>query len=340
MLGSLLAQFNMSMTPEQASEFSKPYDALFYATTALTVFFTLVVVVMIAVFCIRYRHGRKVDRSNAPTSHMLLEMTWTVVPFVLAMLMFFWAAHLFVDQRIPPKNAQEIYVIGKQWMWHIQHPNGVRENNELHVPIGRNIKLVMISQDVIHSFFIPAFRMKQDVVPGRYTMQWFKATKTGKYPLFCAEYCGTSHSEMGGYVYVMTQADYDKWLAGGGETLKTVAQTPVEQGKELYERYRCASCHTSSDTDRGPTLYGLIGKKRDFVEGASAAADREYIRESILEPGKRLVKGYEDTMAAYKDDITEDQILMLYEYIRSLGAPSEKAMPKPTAAPGEAGKGR
>ncbi|MBI5707531.1 MAG: cytochrome c oxidase subunit II [Armatimonadetes bacterium] len=331
MPGSLLAQFNMPLMPEQASEFAKPYDSIFFATTALTVFFIVVVVIMITVFVIRYRHGVKADRSNAPTSHMLLEITWTAVPFILAMGMFFWSSYLFVQQRIPPKDAQEIYVIGKQWMWHIQHPNGIRENNELHVPVGKDIKLVMIAQDVIHSFYIPAFRMKQDVVPGRYTMQWFKATKPGKYPIFCAEYCGTQHSEMGGYVYVMSQADFDKWQANGGEKVKETDLTPVAQGKALFERYRCATCHVDADTERGPTLFGLVGKTRDFTDGSKKVADREYVRESIVSPEKHLVKGYDNTMATYKDDITEDQLLYLYEYIRTLGGPSRKPASAPAA---------
>lgn len=340
MFGSYLAQFNMPIAPEQASEFAKPYDALFWATTALTVFFTAVVVVMVTVFCVRYRHGRKVDRSNAPTSHMLLEMTWTVVPFVLAMVMFFWAADLFVQQRIPPKDAQEIFVVGKQWMWHIQHPNGIRENNELHVPVGRDIKLIMISQDVIHSFFIPAFRMKQDVVPGRYTMQWFKATKPGKYPIFCAEYCGTQHSEMGGYVYVMSQADFDKWEKNGGQTVAEAQMTPLAQGKALWDRFGCGTCHKSKDTDQGPTLAGLVGSTRTLSNNSKVVADRDYINESLRHPGRKLVKGWTETMPSYtKEDLSEEQILQLYEYIRSLGEVISRESTSGTAPAGGSSAG-
>lgn len=317
--------FNLQLQPEQASEFAKPYDDLFMATTALTIFFTLVVAAMLLVFCVRYRHGKKIDRSNPPTSHMLLEMTWTVIPLVLGILMFFWAAKLFVDQRVPPKDAMEIYVIGKQWMWHIQHPNGVRENNEFHVPMGKPIKLVMISQDVIHSFFIPAFRLKQDVIPGRYTQQWFTATKPGKYALFCAEYCGTQHSEMGGYVYVMSPAEYNEWLASGGERTIAAKLSAAERGKLIWDRMVCGNCHGPQDTDRGTSLFGLIGRTRKFTDGTSTIADRAYIRESILDPYRRINEGYEKTMPTYKDQLTEEEVLDLYEYIRTLGVVPEGA---------------
>ncbi len=332
MLSLHLAQFNLPFQPEQASEFAKPYDDLFWATTGLTVFFTLVVVAMLTVFCIRYRHGRKADRSNQLTSHMMLEATWTVVPFVLGVFMFFWAAKLFVDQRVPPKDAMELYVIGKQWMWHIQHPNGVRENQQMHVPTGKPIKLIMISQDVIHSFFIPAFRIKQDVIPGRYTVQWFTATKPGKYAIFCAEYCGAKHSEMGGYVYVLSPAEYRAWLATGGEKVVAAKQTPVEIGKELWDRYRCQTCHVETDTVYGPSVHGLVGKTRKFTDGSSAVADREYIREAILDPYKRLNEGYGKTMPEYKGELNEEQVLALYEYIRSLGAPPTPSAPTVASA--------
>jgi cytochrome c oxidase subunit 2 len=314
--------FNLPVVPEQASEFAAPYDALFWATTALTIFFTVVVMLMLFVFCIRYRRGSKVSRRNALTSHMLLEMTWMIVPTVLGLMMFFWAAYLFVEQRIPPKDAMEVYVVGKQWMWHLQHPNGVRENNELHVPVGKPVKLIMISQDVLHSFFVPAFRMKQDVIPGRYTMQWFKATKTGKYPLFCTEYCGTQHSEMGGYVYVLSPPDYERWLAAGGQKLEMENDTPLERGKALWERLACGNCHTEQDTERGPTLNGLIGSKRKMADGQVLVADRNYIREAILDPYPKLTAGYEMTMPEYKTQLTEEQVLDLYEYVRSLGVAS------------------
>jgi cytochrome c oxidase subunit 2 len=326
--------FNLPLQPEQASEFAKPYDELFFATTALTVFFTLVVVAMMVVFCIRYRHGRKADRSNQLTSHMLLEATWTVVPLVLGIIMFFWAAQLFVQQRIPPKDAMEIYVVGKQWMWHIQHPNGVRENNQLHVPIGKPIKLIMISQDVLHSFFVPAFRMKQDVVPGRYSMQWFTATKPGKYALFCAEYCGTQHSEMGGYVYVMSQSEYSAWLASGGQQVIASKLTAPERGKLTYEQLACGNCHGAEDNERGTSLYGLIGRLRRFTDGSTAVADRDYFRESLLDPYKRINEGYDKTMPDYTDQLDEQKVLDIFEYVKTLGSVPEGARAQATGAGG------
>ncbi len=318
--------FNLPVVPEQASEFAGPYDTLFWATTGLTVFFTLVVMAMLFVFCVRYRRGSKASRRNPIHTHALLEMTWMVIPTVLGLAMFFWAAYLFVEQRIPPKDAMEVYVIGKQWMWHLQQPNGIRENNELHVPVGKPVKLIMISQDTLHSFFVPAFRLKQDVIPGRYTTQWFTATKPGKYHMFCTEYCGTQHSEMGGYVYVLTPRDYEKWLADGGQKLTLAQDTPVERGKLLWEQFSCGNCHVDKDFERGPSLFGLLGSKRKMEDGSTVVADRSYIRESILDPYPKLTAGYDMTMPEYKTQLTEDQVLHLYEYIKSLGsAPSGAA---------------
>lgn len=312
--------WNFPVAPEQASEFAPQYDQLFWMTSALTVFFTLLVGLTVVVLAIRYRKGNKVNRHNPADTHMGLEITWSVIPLVLGLVMFFWAAKLFVDTRTPPKDAMEFFVMGKQWMWHIQHPSGVRENSTLHIPVGKPIKLTMISQDVIHSFFIPQFRIKQDVLPGRYTTQWFTPTKIGKYNLFCTEYCGTQHSEMGGYVYVMSQSDYQKWLESGGEDQLPNEGTPVMQGKKLYDRLSCGNCHTAQDTERGPSLFGLYGRDRKMTDGKTFKASHEYLRESILDPYQKINQGYTKTMPSYKGQLTETEIVNLIAYIRSLGS--------------------
>jgi len=294
-------------------------DALFYTLTALTVIFTVLVGALVLFFAIRYRKGSKVKRSGAVDSHLGLELTWTIIPLILGMFIFWWSAKLFIKTRQPPKDAMEIFVIGKQWMWHLQHANGVRENNELHVPVGVPIRLTMISQDVIHSFFVPQFRIKQDVLPGRYSQQWFIATKPGKYNLFCAEYCGTEHSVMGGYVYALPQKEFDQWLASGGSK-KEPPVSMVEAGQRLYEQNACANCHGASDNERGPSLIGLYGKRRTMKDGSQVDVDDAYLRESILNPYAKIVKGYLDTMPEYKKQLSEEQVLYLNAYIKSLGA--------------------
>lgn len=326
--------WNFPIMPDQASDFAPEYDKLFWMTTALTVFFTGAVGLMIIVLAIRYRKGNRVNRHNPADHHMALEVTWTTIPLVLGLVMFFWAAKLFVTSRTPPKDALEIFVVGKQWMWHLQHPNGIRENNTLHVPVGKAVKLTMISQDVIHSFYIPQFRIKQDVLPGRYTSQWFRPTKVGKYNLFCTEYCGTQHSEMGGYVHVMTTADYQKWLASGGENPDVAPVTMEQAGKKLYDRLACGNCHTAEDTERAPTLFGLMGKTRKLANGQTVVADNAYIRESILNPYDKITHGYDRTMPAYEKDLTEEQVLELIAYIRSMGstAPSTPAVASNSSA--------
>lgn len=323
--------WNFPIMPEQASDFAPEYDKLFWMTSALTIFFTLLVGVAIIVIAIRYRKGSKVNRKNPVNSHMALEITWSVIPLLMGLGIFFWAAKLFVDSRQPPKDAMDIFVIGKQWMWHIQHPNGVRENNTLHVPVGKAVRLTMISQDVIHSFFIPQFRIKQDVLPGRYTMQWFRATKIGKYNLFCTEYCGTQHSEMGGYVHVMSQADYQAWLASGGEDPGPRKPTMEESGKKLWDRLACGNCHGEQDNERGPSLFGIIGTERKIKDAAPVRVDASYLRESIVDPYRKLTEGYEKTMPSYKGQITEEEILQLIAHMRTLGS-----APNPPAPAGDA----
>lgn len=331
-----LAIFRLPIAPEQASTFARQYDWLFYVTTALTIFFTVVVCLLVLYFAIKYRRGNKVDRKNAKSHNLALELTWSIIPLIMGLAIFGWASWLFVDSRQPPEDAMDVYVIGKQWMWHAQHSNGVRENNMLHVPAGRPVRLTMISQDVIHSFYIPAFRMKQDVVPGRYTQMWFTPTKPGVYNLFCAEYCGTQHSEMGGFVVVMEPQDFAEWLAAGGDTPMARSLTMAERGELIFKEQACDTCHGDQDNPRGPSLVGIYGQPRPLDDGRVVIADDAYLREAIYEPGKHIVRGYDNTMPSYrsKDEVTnqggltEEQVVDLIAYMRSLRLSPEPA-PRP-----------
>jgi cytochrome c oxidase subunit 2 len=256
-----------------------------------------------------------------------LEIIWSVIPFGLTMVMFTWGAAIFFNQSRPPDNAMQIYAVGKQWMWKLEHQEGIREINELHVPVGRPIRITMASEDVIHSFFVPAFRTKQDVVPGRLTTTWFTPTKTGKYHLFCAEYCGTRHSGMIGWVYVMEPREYENWLGGG-----TSGGSLAENGKLLFEQLACANCHKEDNSGRCPTLVGVFGKDVTLAGGAKVKADEAYIRESILNPQAKIVAGYENIMPTFTGLVNEDQVVQLIEYVKSLAA-KPGSTPQPTGAP-------
>jgi cytochrome c oxidase subunit II len=301
--------------PERASSFAWEVDALYFYLVAISVFFTVLIVALIFYFAIRYREKEKFKSGAEIHGSLLLETTWTAIPFVIAMTIFLGGAIVYYNQYRPPKDALEIYVVGKQWMWKIQHPTGQREINELHIPVNTKIKLIMTTEDVIHDFYIPAFRTKGDVVPGRYTTIWFEATKTGKYHLYCAEYCGLNHSGMVGWVYVMEKEEYERWLAGNVSN-----QTPVEAGKDLFEaKLGCASCHQQNNQGRGPTLVGLFGKEVKLNNGQKVIANEEYIRNSILNPQSQIVEGYQPIMPTFKGQVTEEQLVALVAYIKSLG---------------------
>lgn len=327
---------NYPFAPPSASNFSGEYDLLFYALVLLTTFFTALVGVLVLVFAIRYRQGTKVNRARPVHEHMPLELTWSVIPLLLGLVMFFWGAKVFVNMRTPPPDATEIYCIGKQWMWHFQHSNGVRENDVLHIPVGKPIKLTMISQDVLHAMYIPAFRVQYHVVPGRYTMIWFTATKPGEYHLFCNMYCGTQHSEMVGSVVAMEPKAFAQWLANGGND--AAPMTLEQAGAKAFSARGCGNCHVGTDTERAPTLYGIAGKPRRMQDGGTAVADDAYLRESILNPYNRLNAGYAQTMPVYMNEITEEEVLALIAYMKGLGgtppAPGSATAPATASTPG------
>jgi len=320
---------NFPVAPPSASSYAGEYDLIFYALVALTLIFTFIVGFGVLWFVVKYRKGTYADRSRPIYEDLRLELSWTIIPLILGLVMFFFGAKLFVTMRVPPADAQEIFVIGKQWMWHVQHSNGVRENNTLHVPVGKPVKLTMISQDVIHAFYIPAFRAQMHVVPGRYSTMWFTPTKVGKYHLFCTMYCGTQHSEMGGSVVVMEQKEWAEWIANGGQS--TTPMTMAQAGQKIYNQIACNNCHGPEDNLRAPTLVGLYGSKRRLADGTSVIADETYIRESILRPHNRLSAGYGRTMPAYDGQITEADALKLIAYIKTMGGQSNENPSSPVS---------
>jgi len=305
--------FGVPLFPEQASTMAGRVDALFYFLLAVAAFFATLIFFLVVVFAVKYRRRSEDERPRPITGHLGLEIFWTAVPLGLTMVMFVWGALLFSDTYNPPLNALEINVVAKQWMWKVQHPEGQREINELHVPVGRPVKLMMTSEDVIHDFFVPAFRVKKDVLPGRYATLWFEATKPGEYHLFCAQYCGTQHSGMVGRIVVMEPAEYVRWLGGGATEVSM-----TEAGEKLFQRLGCSTCHRLDGTGQGPSLVGLFGKPVQLAGGKSVTADEDYIRESILDPRAKITAGYQPVMPIFKGLISEDGILQIMAYIKSL----------------------
>jgi cytochrome c oxidase subunit 2 len=305
---------NFPIFPEVASSMAGRVDALYFFLIAVSLFFFVLIAALVTVFAIRYRRRSEDERPKEIHGSLGLELLWTIIPFALSMVMFGWGAILYFDMFTPPADGLNIYVVGKQWMWKIQHPEGNREINELHVPIGTPVKLVMTSEDVIHSFYVPAFRMKMDVLPGRYSTAWFEATKAGEYHLFCAEYCGTEHSQMIGKVYAMEPTDYQAWLEGDSAATQSMAQA----GEQLYNQLGCATCHTDESNARGPSLHGLFGSSVELMTGEGLEADNDYIRESILDPADKIVAGFAPIMPTYKGQVGEEDLLKLISYLRSL----------------------
>src|SRR5207248_8526875 len=232
--------------------------------------------------------------------------------FIFAFI-FVWGAVIYFKERTPPRGATEIYVVAKQWMWKLQHEEGQREINELHVPVGRDVKMILTSQDVIHSFYVPAFRIKQDVLPGRYTTTWFHPTRAGTYHLFCAEYCGTQHSGMIGQVVVLEPAQYQSWLSGGG-----AAGSMASNGQHMFLQRGCSTCHRSDMQGRGPNLVGLFGRQVQLEDGRTVIADENYIRESILNPAAKVVSGFKPIMPVFQGMVSEEQLNVLVAYVKSL----------------------
>jgi cytochrome c oxidase subunit 2 len=307
---------NFPLFPQQASVQASQVDGIYFFMLAVTAFFSLLIAGLVVLFAVRYRR-RHEDEVGVPIHGSLaLELLWTVVPFLITMVMFAWGAKVFFDLYRAPAGAMEVYVVGKQWMWKVQHMGGQREINELHVPIGRPVKLIMGSEDVLHSYYIPAFRVKADVIPGRYNMLWFTASKPGRYHLFCAEYCGTKHSGMIGTIVAMEPAEFQAWVGGG-----TPSDTPAAAGERLFQSQGCVACHAEGARIPAPVLTNVFGNPVRLQGGATVVADEAYLRESIVNPQAKIVEGYQPLMPTFQGLVTEEQLLQLIAYIKSLGAP-------------------
>jgi cytochrome c oxidase subunit II len=308
---------NLPLFPQQASVQAGQVDAIYFFMVAVTAFFGLLIATLIVIFAVKYRRRHDDEVGVAIHGSLALELMWTIIPFFIAMGMFAWGAKVFFDLTRPPAGAMEIFVVGKQWMWKVQHASGQREINQLHVPIGRPVKLIMGSEDVLHSYYIPAFRVKADVIPGRYNTMWFEATRPGTYHLFCAEYCGTKHSGMIGNVVAMEPAEFQTWLDGGASQ-----ESPVAAGQKLFTSLACVTCHTGESGARGPSLAGVAGHEVELQGGAKVIADDAYLRESIVNPAAKIVNGYQPLMPTFQGMVTEEQLLQLIVYLKSLNAPA------------------
>jgi len=315
----------LQILPEQASSVAGQVDALYFFLIGISAFFSLLIAGLVIFFAVKYRRRSESEPAPEPaTGGTALEIVWSVIPLGITMVIFFWGASIFFTINRPPDDATEIHVVAKQWMWKLQHLEGQREINELHIPLGRAVRLKMTSEDVIHSFYVPAFRTKQDVLPGRYTQTWFKPIKAGKYHLFCAEYCGTNHSGMIGWIHVMDPTEYQAWLSGGaGEG------TLASRGDKLFQDLACTNCHKNDGSGRGHSLEGLFGKTIEIEGGQKITVDDDYLRESILSPQAKIVAGYQPIMPTFQGLVTEDQLLQLIEYIKSTGKKGEKPAAKP-----------
>jgi cytochrome c oxidase subunit II len=307
-------QSDLPLYPEQASNFAMNVDGLMAYITAICAFFAVAITAAVIYFFFKYRRKHPGEVGVPIHGDMRLETAWIVVPLLLALTMFGWGAVVYVDYRRAPMDTLDIYVIGKQWMWKIQQPTGLREINELHVPVGRNVKLILASEDVIHDFSVPAFRVKMDVVPGHYNTMWFRPTKAGRYHFFCQQYCGTNHALMGGWVTVMEPMEYAAWLSGSSEA----TANPVLAGEKLFAEKACNTCHLPNGTGRAPSLNGVYGANVLLASGSTVTADDAYLRESILNPQAKIVAGYAPLMPSFQGQLTEEQIIDLTSYIKSL----------------------
>src|SRR6476646_9588074 len=325
---------NFPLWPARASTAAGNVDALYIFLIIVSGMMTLLVFTAIVIFAARYRHRRGVLAEQIEGS-IPLEVTWSIIPLGVFMVIFVWGAVVYFHSRTPPRDSTDVYVVAKQWMWKLQHAEGQREINSLHIPVGRDVRLIMTSQDVIHSFFVPAFRMKQDVLPGRYTTAWFHATKAGTYHLFCAEYCGTQHSGMIGDIVVMEPAQYEAWMSGGNTGPLSAS------GEKIFAELGCATCHRSDTQGRGPSLQGVFGKPVQLQDGRIVTADENYIRESILDPGAKIVNGFKPVMPTFEGLVSEEQVNALIAYVKTLGQPgaggvkTSATTPAPDGAPGK-----
>ena len=327
---------NFPLWPQRASSTAGNVDALFIFLLIVSGLMSLLIFAAVMYFAARYRHRKGVLAEQIEGSTPL-ELTWSIIPLGVFMVIFAWGAVVYFRGRTPPRDSAEVYVVAKQWMWKLEHSEGQREINELHVPVGRDVKLIMTSQDVIHSFYVPAFRMKQDVLPGRYTVAWFHATKAGTHHLFCAEYCGTQHSGMVGSIVVMEPAQYEAWMSGSSNGPLSAS------GEKIFAELGCVTCHRTDTQGRGPNLQGVFGKPVLLEDGRTVMADENYVRESILDPGAKVVNGFKPVMPTFQGLVSEEQLNALVAYVKSLSPAGQNATKTsaatPPPQPGAQGKG-
>ena len=312
--------------PDSASNLAPQVDAIFWGLTIISAIITFGLFVVITFFLIRYRHNSEVNRVMSRLSPTYLEVTWTAIPVVIFTGLFVWGAIVFARASKPPPDSMPIYVVGQQWYWDIRHENGRHEIGDLHVPVGRPVQLIMTSADVIHDYFIPAFRIKRDVVPGKYTTQWFIATKPGRYRILCNQYCGTGHSEMTGYIYAMRPDGYQHWLEAENGT---GAESMVQTGAHLFRQYSCSGCHGQNSGVHAPDLDGIYGHAVPLEGGHFVTADDQYLRDSILNPSAQVVAGYKPIMPSYQGQISEENVMEIIAYIKSLSQPPAPAVTQP-----------
>jgi cytochrome c oxidase subunit II len=307
---------NFPLIPEQASTIAMRLDIYFYMLVVLCSVLTIGIFSTMIFLAVKFRKIEGENRPSVPLENMMLEIAWTIAPTIILIGLFGWGTWLYADYLNEPEGGVEIDIVGKQWMWKVQHSNGSREVQDLHIPVDVPIKLTMTSQDVLHDYYIPAFRVKQDVVPGRFTKLWFEATKVGEYHIFCAEYCGTEHSYMKGTVTVLSQEDYALWLEGGPK------KSPKDAGEFLFTQMGCIPCHNGRQDSRGPDLNGIFGQEVTFTTGDTKTRDEDYLRESIVESTKLIVEGYTPLMPSFKSQLTDEDVLNLMAYIKSLKSES------------------
>jgi cytochrome c oxidase subunit 2 len=325
-----MSLFGVPLFPEQASTFAMDVDMLYFFIVAVSAFFSLVIAVLVIIFGIRYRRRHEGEVGARIEGNLPMELLWSVIPTIIVMVMFGWGASVYYHLRRMPDEAMHVYAVGKQWMWKFQHLEGQREINELHVPLGRPVKITVTSEDVLHSLYFPAFRTKIDAIPGRYMEMWFEATKVGTYHIFCAEYCGTNHSGMIGSVIVMEPQAFQSWLAGGGEGSLS------ERGAALFQQLACNTCHLDSGQGRGPSLQNVFGNPVELQDGSTVIADEAYIRESILNSQAKIVRGFQPLMPTFQGLVSEEGLVALIEHVRSM---SPKAGAGAGASGGAAGAG-
>ncbi len=304
---------DIALFPEAASTTANQVDMLFFFLLSVCGAVGLMVAILLIYFSVRYRR-RAGDFSSPPPAVQAhwLEWTWTIAPMFVFAVMFLWGAAVYVRAYSAPEDSALVYVVAKQWMWKFQHPEGQREINTLHVPVGRPVKLLLTSEDVIHSFFVPDFRVHMDVLPTRYTSVWFEVTRPGSYHLFCSQYCGTAHANMRGRVVALEPADYQQWLESTAEGSLAL------QGRKIFLKYRCISCHSADAGARAPMLENLFGRPVHLRDGQTVAADEQYLHESILHAGSQIVAGYQEIMPTFAGQIGEEEVIQLIAYIQSL----------------------